>query len=95
MNLEKIHVRACIWGRKIHVCDSENRNGKGWMEGIQLGGTGGGGQGKLLLSIPFRKKNVVGSDYASNKNRITCLLDLRCSHMYPCLHGSSPSLQNR
>ena len=46
MNLEKIHVRACIWGRKIHVCDSENRNGKGWMEGIQLGGTGGGGAGK-------------------------------------------------
>ena len=30
MNLEKIHVCACIWERKKHVCDSDNQIGKGW-----------------------------------------------------------------
>ena len=35
MNLEKINVSAFIWRRKIHVCDSENRIGKGWAN---LGG---------------------------------------------------------
>ena len=28
MNLESIHICACIWGRKIHVCNSEYRMGK-------------------------------------------------------------------
>ena len=34
--------------RYLHVCDSENKIGKGWVtwaEGMQLGGGGGGGGG--------------------------------------------------
>ena len=44
----------------IHVCDSENRNGKGWLEGIQLGDGGGGGQGRVLKIGWETTKNNTG-----------------------------------
>ena len=50
MNLEKINVSAYIWWIKIHVCDSENRIGKGWANLVGwlctfAVGEGGGGAG--------------------------------------------------
>ena len=45
MNLEKIHVCACIWERQTHVCDTDNETKKVvWnLGGRYLFKSGGGG----------------------------------------------------